>query len=192
MPTSDGVLLATYADDTAVLAADTLPDSAANIVQNYINILEKWFLKWRIKVNSAKCKHVDFTLRKGSCPHLYINEEAIPRDEQVKYLGLHLDRRLTWSSHIRAKKTQCNIKARKLYWLLGRASQLRLENKILIYKVILKPVWTYGIQLWATASVSNIEILQRFQNKILRMIVNAPWYVSNQTIQRDLNIRTVK
>jgi hypothetical protein len=33
------------------------------------------------------------------------------------------------------------------------------------------------IQLWATSSTSNIEILERFQSKALRMIVDAPWYV---------------
>jgi hypothetical protein len=32
----------------------------------------------------------------------------------------------------------------------------------LLYKTILKPIWTYGIlvQLWGTASTSNIEILE--------------------------------
>jgi hypothetical protein len=50
-----------------------------------------------------------------------------------------------------------------------------IRNKLLAYKVILKSIWTYGIQLWATASISNIEILERFQGKVLRMIADAPW-----------------
>jgi hypothetical protein len=33
-------------------------------------------------------------------------------------------------------------------WLINRKSQLSLENKIAIYKAIIKPVWTYGIELW--------------------------------------------
>jgi hypothetical protein len=36
--------------------------------------------------------------------------------------------------------------------------------------------WTYGIPLWGTAGNLNIEILMRYQNKVLRAIVNAPWY----------------
>jgi len=55
-------------------------------------------------------------------------------------------------------------------------NNLSIENKFLIYKIILKPIRTYGIPLWGTASNSNIEILQRYQNKILRAIANAPWY----------------
>jgi hypothetical protein len=71
-------------------------------------------------------------------------------------------------------------------------SLLSLSNKILLYKTILKPIWTYGIQLWGTASTSNVEILERFQAKALRLIVGAPWYVSNTLIRRDLHMPKVK
>jgi hypothetical protein len=54
-----------------------------------------------------------------------------------------------------------------------------MSNKLLLYKVILKPIWTYGIQLWRSASTSTIEILERFQSKALHMIADAPWYVPN-------------
>jgi hypothetical protein len=51
---------------------------------------------------------------------------------------------------------------------------------------------TYDIKLWDTASTSNIEILERFQSKVLRMIVDAPWYVPNTLIRRDLLVSRVK
>jgi hypothetical protein len=61
-----------------------------------------------------------------------------------------------------------------------------------MYKTVLKPIWTYAIQLWGTASTSNIEILERFQSKALRMIVDPPWHGPNTVIRRDLQIPTVK
>jgi hypothetical protein len=42
------------------------------------------------------------------------------------------------------------------------------------------------------ASTSNMEILEHFQWKALRMTVDVPWYVPNTVIQRDLQIPTVK
>jgi hypothetical protein len=66
------------------------------------------------------------------------------------------------------------------------------KHKLLIYKTIFKPIWTYGIQLWGTASTSKIEIRERFQSKALRMAVDAPWYVPNTVIRRDLQMPTVK
>ena len=37
---------------------------------------------------------------------------------------------------------------------------------------MIKLVWTYGIQLWGSAAVTNIAILQRFQNKIQLQLHN--------------------
>jgi hypothetical protein len=68
--------------------------------------------------------------------------------------------------------------------------QTDLEKHLFIST--LKPIWTYWIQLWGMASTSNIEILECFQSKALYMIVNAPWYVPNTVIGRDLQIPTVK
>jgi hypothetical protein len=79
-----------------------------------------------------------------------------------------------------------------MYWLLGRRSRLSLSNKLLLYKCILKPIWTYSIQLWGTASTSNIEILERFQSKALRLIFDAQWYVPNHRIRCDLHMPSVK
>jgi hypothetical protein len=42
------------------------------------------------------------------------------------------------------------------------------------------------------AFLIHIEILERFQSKALRMMVDAHWYVPNTVIQRDLQIPTVK
>jgi hypothetical protein len=75
-----------------------------------------------------------------------------------------------------------------MYWLLGRKSKLSISNKLLAYKVILKPIWTYGIQLWDSDSISNIEILEHFQGKVLRMITDAPWYMPNMVLRQDLQI----
>ena len=79
-----------------------------------------------------------------------------------------------------------------MYWFLGKKSSLSLENELLLYKAIIKPIWTYGIELWGCSSKSNVNIIQRFHSKILRMIAGAPRYVSNQTLHVDLSTTTVE
>jgi hypothetical protein len=64
--------------------------------------------------------------------------------------------------------------------------------KLLIYKTIIIPIWTYGLELWGCASKSNISIIQRSQPKIFRMMVDEPWYVSNATLHADLGILYVQ
>jgi len=73
-----------------------------------------------------------------------------------------------------------------------RQPELSLENKLLVYKAILKPIWTYGLQVWGTASNSNIDILERFQSIVLRIITDVPWYVLNTMIRRDSKVLPVR
>jgi hypothetical protein len=125
----------------------------------------------------------------SSGPHI---QRTTSQAEEVKYLGLHLDRRPTWHKHIFAKRKHLGITLTKLYWLLDLKSRLSISNKLLLHKVIIKPIWTYGIQLWGSASTSNIEILERFQSEALRMIADAPRYVPNVILRQDLQISSVK
>lgn len=192
MPINDNVTVATYADDTAFLCSDHSPVEASRILQLQLNKIEIWLTTWKIVVNAQKSSNITFTLRKMNCPPVFLNKTEIPSRNVVKYLGIHLDRRLTWRSHVVAKRKQLDLKYKQMYWLLGPKSELSLENKVLLLKTILKPIWTYGIQLWGTTSNSNIEILQRFQSKTLRSITNAPFYVTNVTLHRDLDFPFIK
>jgi len=37
-------------------------------------------------------------------------------------------------------------------WLRGKKSLISIENKLLIYKVLIKRIWSYGIELWVPTS----------------------------------------
>jgi hypothetical protein len=42
------------------------------------------------------------------------------------------------------------------------------------------------------ASTFNTDFLELFQSKALHMIVDAPWYVPNTVIRKDLHVPTFK
>jgi hypothetical protein len=82
--------------------------------------------KWRMEANESKSIHVTFTTRRETYPLVHINNVQLPQ-EDIKYLGLHLDRRLTWHKYIFAKRKQLGITFIKMYWLLGDTSQNFLQ-----------------------------------------------------------------
>jgi hypothetical protein len=131
---------------------------------------------------------VTFTLKKRKCPAVYLNNTALPQSSTVKYLGFHLDSILTRKQHIAKKRKQIDLKVKDMHLTIGHKSTMSLDSKVLLQKTIIKPIWTYGIELWGCASKSNIAIMKRSQSKIPRMLTNAPWYVTNQTLHEDLNI----
>jgi len=110
--TSRETTLGTFADDTAIFATHYDPMIASLNLQEHLHIIEKWLKNWNIKVKESKSLHVKFTLRKGHCPAVNINQTIIPQTEVVKYLGLHFDCRINWKEHITKKRKQINLKAR--------------------------------------------------------------------------------
>ncbi|CAG9138207.1 unnamed protein product, partial [Plutella xylostella] len=192
VPESVNILTATFADDTAILASDKDPVSASKTVQSHLDQVHNWMKRWKIKASAAKSNHITFTLRRDNCPPVKLGDEVLPHQTVVKYLGFHLDRKQIWKTHIQNKRDELNQKYRSLSWLLGRQSKLSVNNKLLIYKAVLKPVWTYGIQLWGSAKNSNIAIMQRFQNSVLKTIAHAPWFTKIDEVHEYLQMPTVK
>jgi len=64
----------------------------------------------------------------------------------AKYLDMTLDAKLLWKAHVKKKREQLGLKCKQMFWLVGRRSSLSIHNKMMLYKQILKPVWTYGIR----------------------------------------------
>jgi hypothetical protein len=61
-----------------------------------------------------------------------------------------------------------------------------------MYKAIIKPIWSYGIELWGCACKSHIFIMKTTQYKVLRAIANSPWYVTNHTLHSDLEVPYIR
>lgn len=189
IPRDESSMIATFADDTVILYSNTKLTTAMSKMQRIINETTRWFEKWKIKINEQKTVQVIYTTRTKYQPQtLQLNQTNIPNVNAAKYLGMYIDNKLTWKHHIEKKRDQIKNKFRQLYWLLSNNSTLSIDNKLLIYKSIIKPIWTYGIQLWGTAKRTNIEIIQRQQSKILRAIMNADWYIRNDDIHDGVGI----
>ena len=192
IPTTINSKILTFADNTAILFRYTNPETAVKLLQEHITKIEKWLQEKQIKANPNKCNHITFTLRKQIPPNILLNGTHITQTKQVKYLGLHLDTQLTWKQHTKSIIDKIQTTRRQMHWLTSRKSKLSIENKLKIYKTIIKSIWKYGILLWGTAAMSHINKIETIQAKILKTIVNAPWYVRNEDIRTYQRIPTVK
>ncbi|GBP76284.1 Probable RNA-directed DNA polymerase from transposon X-element [Eumeta japonica] len=71
---------------------------------------------------------------------------------------------------------------------------MSLPNKRTIYTMCIKPVMTYASPLFAHVQpfifAHLLYALQIVQNKFCRRAANAPWYVKNSLLHRDLELLT--
>ncbi|TDJ91328.1 reverse transcriptase domain-containing protein, partial [Klebsiella pneumoniae] len=191
IPRTDLTSLALYADDTVIYSSAPHRNSVSSYIQYHLNALESWFINWKIKINTNKCKAIYFSRTYKLPPRLYLHDEAIDWCDSVKYLGVTLDRRLTWKFHIKNVRNAMEYKLRDLRSLMY-GHHLSIKNKLLLYKAVILPTVTYASPIWSFASQSQIGVLEGLHGKTLRRIAQAPRYLKNTIIRRDLCIDTLK
>jgi predicted GIY-YIG superfamily endonuclease len=110
LPTFEQNVVATFADDTAIMAiGDTNTDSTGKF-QSAITKVKCWTRKWRIKLNETKSVHIDFTNKRIGHTQAQINHQVVPYENTAKYLGMTLDAKLRWKPHVKKKQEELTLK----------------------------------------------------------------------------------
>jgi hypothetical protein len=100
---SHHVELALYADDTGIIATCRKLTLLVSYLESYLNDLQRWLSEWRITINVSKSGAMTFARagRHFIQPRpVTLFGEPIQWVETTRYLGVTLDKRLTWSPHI--------------------------------------------------------------------------------------------
>ena len=91
-----------FADDTNNFASDKCRDELFRKVSSELDKLSTWFALNKLTLNHTKTEYIDFSKHKNQQNEehrLEINGETVKRVEETKFLGIHLDQRLTWRTH---------------------------------------------------------------------------------------------
>lgn len=176
----DGCYLSLFADDTALMVKGRNTKTAVRKLQECLDSFQQYASLWKIKLNAAKTQVIIFPYNRS--PRLLPPEnckivmDGFPLDwsAEVMYLGLTIDQKLLFRSHVDKVKAKCNKIVKALYPLINRRSKLCLKNKIAIYKQIIAPVIEYAMPVWRTTAMIHRKTLQIVQNKTLKMILNVP------------------
>ena len=184
---------AMFADDIAIVSRSANGMRVSSNIQQHLNEIAKWNKNWLMTLNAQKSKITVHTYKRNfSTMPINLAQAPIPVTESVRYLGIHLNSRLTFKTHIDELVKRLRHRINQLKPLLGRLSPLSTEIKRLIYLSLVRPIWQYGSSLWGSACASQIQRIQTQQNRVLRLITNAPWFVRNTVLHRDLDIQEVK
>lgn len=194
IPTSPNTNIAIFADDTAIYTSSKKTSKIVKDLNEHLETIQKWASFWNIKLNEDKTQAILFKNKKEktvqSTPKTKIGNTLIPWSSSVKYLGVTLDRNLTFKQHTDnvSKKTK-QIRG-YLYPLLNPKNKLDINNKRKIYLMTIRPIMTYAAPTFGQAT-NQIRKRQTIQNKSLRLITGAPWYMSNEQLHNELKIPTI-
>ncbi|GBN97050.1 hypothetical protein AVEN_217213-1 [Araneus ventricosus] len=145
-----------YADITALLAQGRTPIQALTLPQNYLTKLEAWLIRRKIKLNVDKSEAILFFKQKNDWPKINIYDTPVDWTNEVKYLGVILDKNLTFKSHTNHAREKFNKALRAQYSLICKNSSPFIENKLLIYLAYIRPILAYASPIWGCTSKSNL------------------------------------
>jgi hypothetical protein len=112
-------------------------DGCHGKLQEDLGKLEEWAKKWDMEFNTIKSEHILFTRkRKPSIHRFHLNGTPIPAVDTVKYLGVTLDSKLTFHSHIE----NTTHKANSVLGLVRRnLTTTSTDVKASSYKTLVRP-----------------------------------------------------
>ena len=115
-----------------------------------------------------------------------MNDLCVPTASSVKFLEVAHNSKLTWDIHMRN-----TVKKARLRFYVLNVPKTPIYLKLLLYMTDIRPIWQYGFAIWNSASNTHLHKIQTLQNRILRMVIDAPWYVRNTTIHKDSKMPSV-
>jgi endonuclease/exonuclease/phosphatase family metal-dependent hydrolase len=191
--------LAIYADDTAIFCR--LPwKNAKGIRKTLCDTLKgiaNYFSSWRIKLNATKTKFIVFSQSRNMFKKLDLsppmfNGEIFEWNESVTYLGVELDRKLSFLKHIEKVVGSAKGMTRALYCLLKRNNSVPVQSKISVYRSIIRPIMTYACVAFNNCPVTHFKKIQVQQNKCLRLALNADLFDTNIDIHKQAGIPFIR
>ena len=113
---------------------------------------------------------------------IVIDGEKIDRAKEIKYLGVVIDEKLKFKTHI----DNVIKKFAKKYGIMCRLNNdLNTYSKILLYKSIISPHLDFCSSILFLANDTQLTRLQRLQNKVMRLILKCSRFTSS-TLMLDI------
>ena len=97
---------------------------AGEALQEILSELEEFCSKWRIGLNAAKTKCLIFKNNKRrdlNPPNLYLRNELLKFESDVKFLGVLFDEKLTFETHILELTKKCKNRLNLLKSMCGNS-----------------------------------------------------------------------
>jgi hypothetical protein len=157
-----------------------------------------YLASWKIKVNEAKSQAILFRHRQSpkllppdDC-FIKVNGRPIAWEEEVVYLGVTIDNKLLYRSHTDKLKGRCVGLLKTLYPLICRRSKLSRRNKLAVFKSIIAPVVNYAMPVWGSCAETHKKKLQVVQNRLPRIILDAPFETRISDLHRAAGCKTIQ
>ena len=161
-----------FADDTCFVLSGI---NSSNLIESFNRELEKvgrWLIGNRLSLNFTKTVAINFSKRKSVISNIKIENHDICFVDCTKYLGVFIDRNLTFTRHI---DHICN-KISKSIGVMFRISPSTPEFILLrLYYTLVQPYMFYCNVVWGGGADVHINKILILQKRAVRVVTHSDY-----------------
>jgi ribonuclease HI len=184
-----------FADDILNIGKGICEFTVARIIQQDIQILEKWALDHNLKFNTGKTKLMLFTNRRNfTKPPIYLYGERLEYVREMRYLGVTLDDKLSWLPHIKKTAQKATYTLMQCRKMVGKSWGLKPKVNRWLYITLVRPVLAYGCISWikSTLTKSHMIYFEKVQRKACLSILNCMSSTPTSGMEVMLDIQPIE
>ena len=187
-----------YTDDTSLAYSAKNVTDISNVINYELESLRKWLHSNKLSLNVATTTSMligtknalqDKTNGELLKTELRITGEFIEQKTCVKYLGIQIDNQFKWKEHV----ASVSLKVSRAIGTIKYAKKL-LPNETLklLYRGLVEPHLRFCYSVWGNCGVNTLRILERLQNRSVRIITNSPYDAPAEPLLKSLGLPSVK
>ena len=139
---------------------------SADCFQTHLNYIQSWSLTWQINISYCKCNILQIGPSK-TLPSFYFSNFQISETTLVKDLGIYIDPKLKFKSHINDIARRSKQRSSLIFrCFLSRDT----SNFLQAYKVYIRPLLEYDSPVWSPSQVHLINIIEDVQRSFTRRL----------------------
>jgi len=172
---SPGVDCSLYVDDFLICYRSRHMHTIERQLQQNINKIQNWANTNGFKFSKTKtvCMHFCQLRRHHDEPSFTLDGTPIPVVEEVKFLGIIFDRKLTFVPHLKSLKAKC-LKSLDLLKVIAHTDWGADRKVILgIYRTLIRSKLDYGSIVYGSARKSYLKMLDPIHHQGIRLALGA-------------------
>ena len=160
-----------FADDTSLTFSRKSLSNLEVVVNQEMSKIANWMSLNKLSINYNKTEFLVISNNNKQLKlKLMINNKEIKQKQEIKYLGVIIDNKLSWKAHI---KLVCSKLAKGCYALIKLRNLTNVNTLKIIYYSMVYTHIQYCIAVWGTAYKSSLLPLEKMQKKILKIMAKA-------------------
>lgn len=169
-----GIGKALYADEGALWKRGKNLQYVGKKMQEAVDVVENWANQWGFLLSVAKTQVICFSKKKKTPEvKLKLYKQTLEQVSIIRYLGVWMDSKLTFGSHIQKLVDKCKKGVNVLRCLAGVDWGATRHSLKRVYSALIRSAIDYCRIVYGSASTSLLTKIEVIQNQALRICCGA-------------------